>query len=327
MNVVARGLGTGRLTIASYDPAMDDEWDELVSAAPMGTFLHTRRFLGYHGDRFVDRSLVLRDDSKLVGVLPAAVDPHDDQRIVSHPGITFGGLVHGGQLVGAATVGAVGAVCEAYAELGFTSLGYKAVPHIYQLMPSQDDIYALVQLGAQIVRCELSCAIDLSNRGQRSDRRRRGERKAKRRGITVIQGVERLADLWPVIEENLAAKHRARPAHTLDEMRLLVSLFPESIEIVTASLEGSVVAGVVLFKSSRVVHAQYIASSDPGRDVAALDAVFERCIEGARSSGARFFDFGTSTEPEGQRLNATLYKFKSEFGGTGVVQESYELKL
>src|SRR2546422_83150 len=111
MNVVARGLGTGRLTIASYDPAIDHEWDELVSAA---------------------------------------------------------------------TSGALGAVCEIYAEQGFTSLRYKAVPHIYHRMPSADDIYALVQLGARLVRCELSCAIDLSNRGQRSERRRRGEQKAKR---------------------------------------------------------------------------------------------------------------------------------------------------
>ena len=37
-------------------------WDELVDGAPMGTLLHTRRFLSYHGDRFNDRSLVVQDD-------------------------------------------------------------------------------------------------------------------------------------------------------------------------------------------------------------------------------------------------------------------------
>jgi hypothetical protein len=328
VNVAARGLDTqAALTVSPYEAAIDDEWDGLVNAAPMGTFLHTRRFLGYHGDRFVDRSLVLHHGSKLVGVFPAAVDPSDHRRIVSHPGITFGGLVHNGELVGAASGAAFGALRAAYAEKGFTSLCYKAVPHIYHQTPSADDVYALVQLGGRLVRCELSCAIDLSNRRTRSTRRKRGEQKAERRGVVVISGVERLPELWPVVEENLAAKLGAPPTHTLDEMRLLVSLFPESIEVVTADLEGTVVAGVILFKSPRVVHAQYIAANDAGRAVAALDAVLESSIDHATSSGVWFFDFGTSTEPGGQRLNATLYKFKSEFGGAGVVQESYELEL
>jgi Acetyltransferase (GNAT) domain len=318
---------TRPLTVEPYGNAIDGEWDEFVATAPMGTFLHTRRFLGYHVDRFVDRSLILRDASKLVGVFPAAVDPSDERRIISHPGITYGGLVHTGDLVGAASLRALATVRQAYANQGFTSLRYKAIPHIYHRRPSEDDAYSLVQLGGRLARCDLSCALDLSDRAQRSERRIRGERSAERRGIRVIAGAERLADLWPVIEENLAERHGACPTHTFDELHLLVSLFPAAIEVVTADLEGSVVAGVVLFKSARVVHTQYIASSMVGRDAAALDALLENCINAARASGARFFDLGTSTEPHSGLLNTTLYKFKSEFGGGGVVHAFYELEL
>jgi hypothetical protein len=314
-------------SVSPYDAAIDDAWDDLVAAAPMGSFLHTRRFLGYHGERFVDRSLLFRDGSKLVGVFPAAVDPTDERRVVSHPGITYGGVVHKGELLGGAMVQALDVLRQAYDAQGFASLRYKPVPFIYHRRPSADDVYALVELGARLVRSDLSCAIDLSERGRRRDRRRRGEQKARRRGVTVGSGAERLDELWRVVEENLAQRHGAHPTHSLDELRLLMSLFPESIEVVTANLDGAIVAGVVLFRSRRVVHAQYIASNTAGRDASALDAVLEDCIEQARSSGARFFDLGTSTDPESRLLNTTLYEFKSEFGGGGVVHETYDLEL
>jgi Acetyltransferase (GNAT) domain len=315
-------------TWRAYDAAADEQWDALVADGPMGTFLHTRRFLGYHGDRFADRSLLLFDDrSRLVGVFPAAEDPGEARRVVSHPGSTYGGLVHRGDLVGARAVEALETVRDAYAAAEADVLLYKAVPHIYHRSPSADDVYALHRLGARLVRCDLSCAIDLADRRPRSERRRRGEQKAAKHGVTLVAGAERVDELWPVVEENLAREHDARPTHTLAELQLLLSLFPDAIEIVTAALDSSVVAGVVLFKSARVVHAQYIASSEAGREVSGLDAVFEHCIERAWNSGARFFDFGISTEDEGRVLNETLYKFKSEFGGGGVVHEFFELEL
>jgi lipid II:glycine glycyltransferase (peptidoglycan interpeptide bridge formation enzyme) len=130
-----------------------------------------------------------------------------------------------------------------------------------------------------------------------------------------------------VLAENLRRKYDASPVHTLDEIRLIHSLFPADVSFVVALVGGEVVAGVVLFKGARVVHVQYVASGETGYDVSALDAVFEECIRSATERGARYFDFGTSNEDGGRRLNAGLYQFKSEFGGGGVAYESYELGL
>ena len=308
--------------------ASDDqaEWDEFIADAPMATFLHSRRFLSYHGDRFADQSLMLRDSrSRLVGVFPAAADPAVDRRVVSHPGITYGGVVHRGLLGGAAMLHAIAEIRDHYARQGFRTLRYKAVPEIYHRRPSADDVYALGNLGARLYRCDLSCAIDLEDRSPPSERRRRGERKALEQGVDVVLDSAHLEEFWVVLEENLATRHGARPTHSVDEMQLLLQLFPESIEVVTARVQGSVVAGVVLFKTNRVVHAQYIGSTEEGRAASALDAVFGECVRRAMTSGARFFDFGISTEDEGRMLNAGLHRFKSEFGGGGVVHMFYEL--
>lgn len=314
------------LGISAYSPDDAEEWDEFVARAPTATFLHSRRFLSYHAERFVDQSLMLRDArSRLVAVFPAATDPADESRVVSHPGITYGGLLHRGSLGGAAMVDAMAEIRGHYADRGFRALRYKAVPHIYHRRPAADDLYALFALDARLYRCDLSSAIDLADRARPSDRRRRGERKAQERGVDVAFGSDHVAEYWQVLEENLATRHDVRPTHSVDEMRLLLSMFPANIELVVAVLDGAVAAGVVLFRTERVVHAQYIGSTEEGRAAFALDAIFEQCIRRAEASGPRFFDFGVSTESDGRVLNDGLHRFKSEFGGGGVVHLFYEL--
>ena len=314
------------LSAAGFERSLAPEWDELVRRAPMGHMLHTRAFLSYHGDRFEDASLALRDErGRLVGVLPAARDGAD--LVASHPGATFGGIVHDGGLTGAAMVDAMALVAEHYATLGFRRMRYAPVPHIYHRQPSADDVYALFRLGARRVRCNLTCAVDVAADVQRSSRRRRGLSKALREGVEMVEGSELVEALWPVIERNLAERHGARPVHDASEMRLLVDRFADQIAVVLARRGGEPVAGVVLFDTPRVSHAQYIASSPVGRDVAALDAVFDHCLTRAAERGTRFFDFGSSTHEGGHSLNANLYRFKAEFGGGGVAYEHYELDL
>src|SRR4051812_36482494 len=127
------------LSAAAFERSLAPEWDELVRRSPMGHMLHTRAFLGYHGERFEDASLALRDErGRLVGVLPAARE--GDDLVGSHPGATFGGIVHDGGLAGAAMVDAMELVAEQYATRGFRRMRYAPVPHIYHRQPSEEDV-------------------------------------------------------------------------------------------------------------------------------------------------------------------------------------------
>jgi GNAT superfamily N-acetyltransferase len=294
----------------------------------MATFLHTRRFLSYHGDRFQDVSAMASDkNGRLVAVFPAAVDPTDAARVVSHPGITYGGLVHGGDLRGEKAVRALRTLCGFYGEMGFHRLRYKAVPQIYHRIPFDDDLYALFRLGGSRYRCDLSCAIDLSHRSRTADRRRRGLQKAAKNGLEIAEGAHFATALWDVLTRNLVEKYGKPPTHSLDEIIRLHGLFPKEIEFVVGLLGPRLVAGVVLFSTPQVVHTQYMASSPEGQNTGALDALLEHSIQKARSRGARYFDFGISNEKEGTILNEGLYQFKSEFGAGGVAHEFYELNL
>jgi hypothetical protein len=315
------------IEIIPYAQERESIWDQWCAGSGNATFLHTRRFLGYHGNRFRDLSVFIRESGKVVGVFPAAASTIDPELVVSHPGATFGGIVHQGWLTGTRMVETLIKLRKYYCHGGYVRLLYKAVPHMYTKIPAQDDLYALFRLGARRVRCDLSCTIDLANRQPPSERRRRSLKKAKKMVTVLSDSTALLGKLWPVIEENLARKHNLRPVHTLDELALLLDRFPEQIAMRCALLEDRVAAGVVFFNSLNVWHAQYTAASERGYEVSALDAVFESAIESAQRASARYFDFGVSTEDSGRTLNDGLYRFKSEFGGGGMVHEFYELDL
>jgi hypothetical protein len=319
---------TNSLQIIQYSESDNDVWDEFVSRSPNATFLHSRRFLSYHGQRFRDLSLLLKGrEGKIVGVFPAAIDPRDEFRVISHPGITFGGLVHTGDLYGEKMIESLEVICDHYAREGFQSLRYKAVPYIYHQVPAGDDLYALFRLGARRSRCDLSCAIDLSRRRVPSSRRKRSVKKAIKHGVQLAEGVDFAEDLWRVVTDNLAQKHSASPVHTAVEIQYLYNLFPKNVRFVVALLNQEIVAGVTLFVTPILTHAQYIAASLSGYEVSALDAIFEHSIEQAQAEGCRYFDFGTSNRNDGQLLNESLYRFKTEFGGGGVAHEFYDLDL
>lgn len=313
------------IELVCYRKEHDDSWDGFCLAAENSTFLQTRRFLSYHGDRFDDHSLLIRKSGKIVGLFPAAADPKNGSTVVSHPGITYGSIVHHGKLVGSRMIEALEKVCEHYASIGFRRLQYKAVPYIYSRRPAQDDIYALFRLGAGRVRCELSACIDLAERRPISQRRRRGLRKASQI-VALSRQQELLPELWMVVEENLASKHGARPVHSFEEINGLMQSFPENVLIRSALIDGKVEAGVVIFRTEKVWHAQYIAASAVAYDASALDAVFESAIIEASEVPVRYFDFGTSNDEAGWVLNDGLYRFKTEFGAGGVCHEYYELE-
>lgn len=315
------------ISVRPYVPNDADAWDAFCKDSFQATLLHTRRFLSYHGDRFTDRSLIIEDEGKWVGLFPAALSPGEATCVVSHPGITYGGMLHQGGLRGERMVTALEAIRRHYATQGCAKLMYKAVPTFYHQAPAQDDLYALFRLGAQRTRCDLSSTIDLLYRLPVSERRRRGLKKALKAKVEIVEGRQYLATLWEVLTDNLARKHGLTPVHNLYEIKLLAERFPENIHCVCGLINDTVVAGTLLFITPTTYHPQYIASSETGYDVSALDTVFEHCIEAAQLKGKRWFDFGVSTEESGLVLNDGLYRFKSEFGAGGTVHEFYELNL
>lgn len=296
-------------------------WNALNRAARNGHFMFDRGFMDYHADRFSDASMTVWADDRLVAILPAS---RVGDEVASHGGLTFGGLVSA-DLGAAGTLVALDAVAAAWAAQGAQRLTYKPSPPIYHVRPAQEDLYWLFRRDARLVRRDITAAIDYRARGEVSSRRTRGARKAAKAGVAFRRSDD-WAAYWAQLEGVLRSRHGVRPTHSLAEIELLAGRFPGEIELHVAEAEGILQAGVAMFVTSQVAHAQYIAAGEAGRDTGALDGLFDHLIQ-TYSTRCRYFDFGISNTDQGRTLNEGLIRQKEEFGASGVVHDFYELAL
>lgn len=301
------------------------EWDIFCEQSLQATLLHTRKFLSYHQDRFIDRSLIITEGNKWLGILPAALNPIDSSEVISHPGISYGGFLHQGGLRGIRMIEALDLTQNFYLKLGYRSLIYKAVPSFYHTSPAQDDLYALFRLGAFKFRCDLSSTINLENRLPSAHGRLWGIKKAQKIGASIVEGRQYLEKFWQVLSDNLFEKYGTAPVHSLSEIKNLVEMFPKEILCICSEYDGAIVAGVILFVTPQVIHTQYIASNAQGRKISALDALIEHAIYLGINSGKKWFDFGINNENNGQILNNGLYSYKNGFGGGGYIHDFYKI--
>ena len=167
---------------------------------------------------------------------------------------------------------------------------------------------------------DLTCPLSL-DRGNKS-----GANAARKARIAVGRSDD-WDGFWNLLSSLLDERYGTRPVHSLDEMRLLQGRFPENIKLYTATLDGELLAGVVMYLSHPVAHCQYIGASPRGKDSKALTLLFEYLINEHQQMGFRYFDFGISNEDHGRYLNEGLVRQKSRLGGRGIVYNTFDITL
>lgn len=310
--------------IRRYSEARQDEWNKFIAESKNGTFLFDRNYMDYHSDRFTDYSLMFYVGDRLLAVLPAhAVG----DTLCTHRGLTYGGLLMSVRLTIAETVTLFCELNDMLRAAGFRHVSYKAIPWIYHRLSADEDLYALYHVcKARIVARDYSTNIFLGANLRWERVRRRGVIRAERAGIHV-EISENYGDFWQVLADNLGTKYGVKPVHTLAEIELLHERFPKNIVLYQAVLNGSVLGGVVLYVTSQVVHAQYSSATLEGKQLGAIDLIYDRIMHHDYKNYL-YFDFGRSTEnDDGSGLNETLVFQKEGFGARGLCYDIYEYDL
>lgn len=308
--------------VSRYSASDAGAWDAFVDASRNGTFLINRGFMDYHADRFDDHSLLLHDaGGRLAAVLPANAR---DGELHSHGGLTYGGFIYGPRGGVGDALAMLHAVRDYMRAGGFARLHYKTIPWIYHRQPAEDDRYALFRADAVLVRRDVLSVVARDGRLRYQERRSRGVKAARKAGVVVIESKD-FASYWPVLEATLRQRHDVAPVHSLDEIQLLHGRHPSSIRLFTASRGGTTLAGAVVFETPRVAHVQYISSGDAGRQVGALDALFDHLLAEVYLDKP-YFDFGISNEEQGRMLNSGLVEQKEGFGARAVAHDHYLLE-
>lgn len=310
--------------IRRYTPADQAVWDKYVSQARNATFLFYRGYMDYHSDRFHDHSLLFYKGNHLHSILPA----HErEYTFCSHLGLTFGGLIMDKNVTAADVVQLFRELNAYLREQGFLKVIYKPVPWVYHQLPSEEDLYAIYwQCHARITQRDMGTTIFMQEHLRwRKDRLRR-LKKAQEAGI-IVKKTDDFASFWKVLDDNLQKRHQVHPVHTLAEIELLHSRFPDNIVQYNSYYKGEVVAGLTFYLNKGVmIHGQYCSSNDIGKELGAVDAIYNKVMY-EDYPDYKYLDFGRSTEGNGDFLNEGLIAQKEGFGGRGVVYDTYEWEL
>jgi hypothetical protein len=310
------------LVVKRYAAAQAPVWDAFVRAGKNATFLLERGYMDYHGDRFVDHSLMVFQGHRLLAVLPA--NQTAEGHLQSHGGLTYGGFVLARDERLAAVLEVFRATLEYLCAHGIPVLHYRRIPRFYNPVPDDEVDYALFLLKAVLVRRDCALVVPLRHRLAYSKRRRREIQKAKAAGVHLIEDT-RFEDFWRVIlMPRLQQRYGVKPVHSVEEISLLASRFPHHVRQFSALVQGSVAAGITIFETPTVAHVQYSAMSEFGQAVGALDALVDHLIS-ERYAEKDFFDFGISNEKGGFVLNHGLLDWKEGFGARSAAHDFYTI--
>lgn len=310
------------LEIRRYTPDKQQEWNDFLKRSKNGTFLLDRNYMDYHAERFTDHSLMVYRREKLYALLPGNIA---GDVFFSHQGLTYGGLIMSDKTVAAEVVQIFRLLNDLLRKEGIHKVVYKPTPWIYHRQPSEEDLYAVVEVCGATISRGLSSTISREYLNKWYRIRECGVKHAKQYGLTVEE-TEDYRPFWQILTNNLQERYGLNPVHTVEEIELLHHRMPSHIRLVVVKEGAETIGGTVLYVSDRVVHSQYIAASPRGKQLHALDMLFDVVIRKSLATHA-YFDFGISTEKHGTYLNTQLIYQKEGFGGRGICYDWYEWTL
>ncbi|NRB61256.1 MAG: GNAT family N-acetyltransferase [Winogradskyella sp.] len=310
------------MNIKQYHLSSKNKWNTFLSESNQQTFLFHRDFMDYHSDRFKDHSLMVYNEESLVALLP--LNKVGDT-VYSHQGLTYGGLIHKSVLKTEDYILIFKAVLKFLSEQGVKSITIKELPSIFLENQTNNPLnYLCFKLNASLDRMDMHSTLDM--RFKHYSRSRKNGYKRGEKNELVVKEVEGFTEFWnTVLIPNLDIKHEVKPVHSLEEITLLKSRFPNQIRQFNVYHKEELVAGTTIFETNNVAHSQYISGNADKNTLGSLDFLHQYLLDEV-FIGKPYFNFGISNTNEGQQINQGLKYWKEGFGARSMSQGFYTIK-
>jgi len=308
-------------SVRLYQSTDFNTWNQFVANAKNATFLFHRNFMEYHKDRFEDFSLMVFKGNKLMALLPAN---RIDNEVFSHQGLTYGGFLLSNNIKLKEITEGFKAILEYLKLKKISTFHLKLIPSFYTSFPSEEIQQLLYILQAKLIKRELFSVIKLTATYKIQGNRIEGVKKAKRNNL-IIKEVEHLNDFWnTILAPNLWNRYQTKPTHSLEEIRYLKNQFPENIRQFNVYKDNTLIGGTTVFETPQVVHIQYISGDNNKQAYGTLDFLFHELLT-KTFKHKHFFDFGSSSIPNTNQINSSLYYWKECFGAKGYTQDFFSI--
>lgn len=300
-----------KLDIRLYQARDESNWNRFVTTEDVPNLLFMRDFMTYHEDRFKDYSLVVYDADALIAICPA----HKvETQLRSHWGLTYGGL-HFTKDLNEIERTSIWAKIKVYlTQHGFSSIMVKQVPDFYledQTISKENLFYS----NWQMVHSEPVFAIDY-NKALNIHKTKLKHYRRNQNSNFEIERTNSFSEFWEnVLIPRLTSRHGVTPVHSLSEISMLASRFPDNIIQYNLRSENEILAGITLFDKGKVIKSQYGATTDKGEKLRALEFLFIHLIYKYQQQEKSFFSMGTIGDKRfAAGFNPGLKKQKEELG-------------
>ena len=318
------------IKIKKFSESEKTKWDLFVDSSNNGTIFHLRRFLSYHTKgRFSDHSLLAYKKGKLIGVIPAATKKINHKNFfISHPGLSVGSFIVKDNLSISDSLSLVKTFYNYVYENGFDGIRITLMPIVYQKKLSNYIEFSLFNHGFKYIKRELSSVLFLEKKLELNLKKfrpshQRAVRSALKKNIEVKNSND-YKTFYKLLEKNLLLRHNVYPTHSLNELKKLVKLFPNRINLFTANVKDEMVAGVINFiLNKNTVLAFYICHDDSYKEYKPVNLLFYNIIDWAIKKKYSTYDFGLFTI--NGIPNMGLGRFKENFGASGVFRDTIEV--
>ncbi|MDT0559246.1 GNAT family N-acetyltransferase [Ichthyenterobacterium sp. W332] len=277
--------------------------------------------MDYHSDLFSDHSLLIYKDKTLLGLLPANLK---DGKLYSHQGLTYGGLILTVTIKFKYVLECFKTLLQYLENEGIKELVVKQIPSIYCSHPSAELDYIFYKLNAELYRKDILSVIATTTEDIKFSKDRLDGVKRGVKNNLIVKEEYTFDDFWNVILiPNLDRKHKTKPVHSLDEIKLLKQRFPNNIRQFNVYKDNELVAGTTIFETKNVAHSQYISGNSKKNMLGSLDFLHNHLLCNVFNRKA-FFDFGISHDNDG-KVNEGLLYWKEGFGARSITQDFYEI--
>jgi hypothetical protein len=275
----------------------------------------------YHSDRFQDFSLMVYKNDKLLALLPANRVNHV---VYSHQGLTYGSLIYTKKLKTTDFIEVFKAILKYLKSKAIFTLSLKELPSIYLQRQMNNPLdYVLFKTKAELTRTDLHSVVELNLKSYSSSRK-----EGVKRGVKANLKVEESNSFdlfWnTILIPNLETKHNVKPVHSLEEITLLKSRFPNNIRQFNVFYNDDIVGGTTIFETEHVAHCQYISGNANKNELGSLDFLHHHLIENVFNNKS-YYDFGTSNIDAGEHINKGLQFWKEGFGARSIPQGFYDI--
>lgn len=306
--------------IKEYDESQLKIWDDFVFNQSLnGTIYHSRVFLNYHKDKFIDSSIMIYNKKKLIAVFPCC---KCNDTYYSHRGSTQGGIIIKEKYY---TLSKLTQIMDEIFNYYNQNLYIKLSESIYFKNNMNNELLNFILSQKCKVYKDISLFFNINKTKNIIDSFPKNDNKRlllkhinnnnKQISFVISNQLEDYKNYYYLLERSLKKKNNVKPLHNLDEFILLKELLDEKqFLFLSKDNNGDILSGALVFLiNNNTYYTVYLMTNYEKKHSQIFYLLYE-LFELAKKNNISIVNLGACSTGGGENILYSKYKFKSSCG-------------